>query len=245
MPPTQILVVDDEDDVLEMLSSALQEREFSVQTARNAKQARDALAKNRPHLILLDWMMPDMSGIEWMHSLKRDRAFADVPIIFLTCRDGEDDKLRALQAGADDYITKPFSIRELVARIRAILRRKFIPGKSLRIKAGSLLIDNEQHRVQMDGNDVLLSPTEYRLLEFLVSHPARAFHRADLLDQVWGFDSTTDERAIDVHVRRLRQKLGQHGGEDLIRTVRGFGYRFQLEPTTSQPPEPFGESLEE
>ena len=228
MSEIKVLLVEDDRDALEMLSLVFEAAAFSVHAARNAQHARNVLGTMRPHVILLDWILPDMNGLEWMQALKKDEAFADVPVIFLTCRDHEDDKLAAFKAGADDYITKPFSPRELISRVRAVLRRTFMLGMSGRIKSGPIYLDNDEHRVRLAGRELLLSPTEYRLLEFLLAHPGKAYSRRQLLDRVWGFHRSIEERSIDVHIRRLRQKIGQNGDEDIIQTVRGFGYRLSL-----------------
>ncbi|MGH8310934.1 MAG: phosphate regulon transcriptional regulator PhoB, partial [Steroidobacteraceae bacterium] len=179
-----------------------------------------------PDLILLDWMLPDMSGLELTRSLKRDRETREVPIILLTARAEEPDKVAGLEGGADDYMTKPFSPRELVARINAVLRRT--PGnvEGERIQVEGLSIDQSSHRVTADGQTIALGPTEYRMLEFFMTHPERVYTREQLLDRIWGGNVYVEERTIDVHIRRLRKALENCGFDRFIQTVRGAGYRF-------------------
>ncbi|MFM8330649.1 MAG: winged helix-turn-helix domain-containing protein [Candidatus Methylumidiphilus sp.] len=186
----------------------------------------DELAEKTPDLILLDWMLPGVSGVEWARRLKRDEVFGEIPIILLTARGEEEDKVRGLDVGADDYVPKPFSPRELVARIRAVLRRAGKFGKSGKIEMGGIVLDVEQHRVNVGAAELTVSPTEYRLLEFFLTHAGKVYSRAQLLDQVWGRNAYIEERTVDVHIRRLRKILAEHGREELIQTVRGFGYRF-------------------
>ena len=225
MTATKILIVEDEAPIREMIAFHLGRAGFVAIEAANCQEARTKLANERPDLALVDWMLPDMSGLELTRMLKRDRANADLAIIMLTARADEYDKVAGLEGGADDYITKPFSPRELVARIQAVLRRAGnIDDEPL--VAGELHLDAAGHRVSVNDKEIRLGPTEYRLLHFLMTHPDRVFSRAQLLDRVWGANVYIEERTVDVHVRRLRKALAAEAGEQYIQTVRGAGYRF-------------------
>lgn len=226
MTAINVLVVEDEDAIREMLGMVLEQAEFCVRTAADTQQAQSMMNEHLPDLILLDWMLPGLSGAEWARRLKKDKDSGDIPIIMVTARGEEEDKIRGLDVGADDYVTKPFSPRELVARIRAVLRRSGKFGKSGQIELGGIVLHNEEHRVTIGDNPVVLSPTEYRLLEFFLTHPDKVYSRSQLLDQVWGRGSFIEERTVDVHIRRLRKVLSEYGREEMIQTVRGFGYRF-------------------
>lgn len=226
MPEINVLVVEDEESIREMLAMVLEQADLSVQLAADAQQGLVLLAEKMPDLILLDWMLPGLSGVEWARRLKRDEIYRDIPIILLTARGEEEDKVRGFDVGADDYITKPFSPRELTARIRAVLRRAGKFGKGGKIEAGGIVLDIEQHRVTVGSAELAVSPTEYRLLEFFLTHPGKVYSRSQLLDQVWGRSTYIEERTVDVHIRRLRKILTEHDREELIQTVRGFGYRF-------------------
>lgn len=226
MPEINVLVVEDEDAIREMLTLVLEQAEFTVRAVPDAHHGLAQLAEKTPDLILLDWMLPGISGVEWARRLKRDETFGEIPIILLTARGEEEDKVRGLEVGADDYVTKPFSPRELVARVRAVLRRVGKFGKSGKIEMGGIVLDVEQHRVNVGSAELAVSPTEYRLLEFFLTHAGKVYSRAQLLDQVWGRNAYIEERTVDVHIRRLRKILAEHEREDLIQTVRGFGYRF-------------------
>ncbi len=226
MAKVDILVVEDEAPIREMLRLVLEQAGFTVSTASNVKTALQALANNLPDLILLDWMLPGMSGIDWAGRLRQDATYSDIPIILLTARGEEEDKVAGLDSGADDYITKPFSPRELIARINAILRRFGKGEKPALIEIDGIILDPEQHRVHIDQKPVELSPTEYRLLEFFITHPDKVYSRAQLLDRVWGRSTYIEERTVDVHIRRLRKILADYGRDAMIQTVRGFGYRF-------------------
>jgi two-component system phosphate regulon response regulator PhoB len=221
-----IMVVEDETAVRDMLKLSLGRGGYQVVEASTAAQARGLLASERPDLILLDWMLPDVSGLELARTLKRDARTRGLPIILLTARGEEEDKVRGLDAGADDYITKPFSPRELMARIKAVLRRGQGEGQEATIEIGGLCLDAAAHRVTAQGRAVVLGPTEFRLLRFFMTHPERVYSRAQLLDQVWGTQVFIEERTVDVHIRRLRKVLEEHGQERLVQTVRGAGYRF-------------------
>jgi len=225
MTAAKILIVEDEAPIREMIAFHLHRAGFETLEAGDCRQARELLADERPDLALIDWMLPDMSGLELTRTLKRDQEHEDLAIIMLTARTDEYDKVSGLEGGADDYVTKPFSARELVARIQAVLRRSRQSNEEA-IVAGELALDPAGHRVTADGADVQLGPTEYRLLKFLMTHPDRVYSRTQLLDRVWGANVYVEERTVDVHVRRLRKALSDHGADAYIQTVRGAGYRF-------------------
>ena len=221
-----ILIVEDEPAIRQMIAFALQRSGFEVCEAFDARQAREALANQRPDLILIDWMLPDTSGLELTRSVKRDRHTRELPIIMLTARAEEADKVTGLDSGADDYITKPFSPRELIARIHAVLRRSGAAGLDHIVEFDALKLDQQGQRITVGGQTVPLGPTEYRMLEFFMTHPERVFSRDQLLDRLWGGNVYVEERTIDVHVRRLRKSLEKFGVERFVQTVRGSGYRF-------------------
>lgn len=221
-----ILVVEDERPIRDMIRFALERENFRVLLAEDAKAARLIMADETADLILLDWMMPVTSGIDFAKELKASETYADIPIIMLTARGEESDKVRGLTVGCDDYVTKPFSTAELVARIHAVLRRSTPGGSEECIDFGPLQIDVAAQRVAVNGNSVNLGPTEYRLLHFFASHPDRVYTREQLLDRVWGRNVYIEERTVDVHIRRLRKALAAHGLDALVQTVRGTGYRF-------------------
>jgi two-component system phosphate regulon response regulator PhoB len=221
-----ILVVEDEQPIREMVGFALENSGYQVQEATNARQAQTLIADNVPDLILLDWMLPDVSGIDYARRLKKEDLTREIPIIMLTARSEEEDKILGFESGADDYVTKPFSPRELVARIRAVLRRGGPPADQEVLEAKGLILDMASHRVSADENTLEIGPTEYRLLEFFMSHPERVYSRGQLLDRVWGSNVYVEERTVDVHIRRLRKALEPFGHDTLIQTVRGAGYRF-------------------
>lgn len=228
MSKINILIVEDEAAIRGMLTIVLEQAGFTPIVAGDVDSAQKALADNYPDLILLDWMLPGISGVEWAKRLKKDPSFQELPIILLTARGEEEDKVRGLEIGADDYLTKPFSPKELVARIRAVLRRTGKLQGSSQITLGGLILDTEQHRLTIDDKQLDVSPTEFRLMQFFMTHPDKVFSRTQLLDQVWGRSVYIEERTVDVHIRRLRKILGDYGKEDLVQTVRGFGYRFSL-----------------
>jgi two-component system phosphate regulon response regulator PhoB len=223
-----ILVVEDEDAIRAMLVMVLEQANFSPVAAADAQEAQKILADALPDLILLDWMLPGISGVEWARRLKKEPVYRDIPIILLTARGEEEDKVRGLEIGADDYMTKPFSPKELVARIRAVLRRSGKLQGSSAIVLGDLVLDTEQHRLSIGQQQLEVSPTEFRLIHFFMTHPDKVYSRSQLLDQVWGRSVYIEERTIDVHIRRLRKILAEHNREELVQTVRGFGYRFSL-----------------
>ncbi len=222
----KILVVDDEPMIRELIHLTLETAGFQVSEAGHAAEAREVIKQNPPDLILLDWMLPGRSGLELARELKRSSGTRTVPIIMLTAKGEEHDKVEALDVGADDYITKPFSPRELAARIRAVLRRTSPTDSAESIEIDGLLIEPDKHQLSINGKTVDIAPTEYRLLHFFATHTDRAYSRAQLLDQVWGDDVYLEERTVDVHVRRLRQQLEASGHDKLIQTIRGVGYCF-------------------
>jgi len=224
MSGKMVLIVDDEPAIREMIAVALEMADYSYMEAEDAHQAHTLIMDHKPDLILLDWMLPGTSGIELARRLKRDEATAEIPVIMLTAKSDEDNKIQGLEAGADDYITKPFSPREMVARLRAVLRRTTPQGIDSPIEVEGLHLDPICHRVTANGQPLNMGPTEYRLLQFFMTHQERVYTRSQLLDQVWGTNVYVEERTVDVHIRRLRKALGEH--EYLIQTVRGAGYRF-------------------
>ena len=220
-----ILIVDDEAAIREMIAVALDMAGYDCLQAESAQQAHALVIDRKPDLILLDWMLPGTSGIELARRLKRDELTAAIPIIMLTAKGEEDHKVQGLEVGADDYITKPFSPRELVARLKAVLRRAAPDDGETPIEIGGLVLAPLSHRVTLDGRPAEMGPTEYRLLQFFMTHQERAYTRGQLLDQVWGGNVYVEERTVDVHIRRLRKALGPDY-ENLVQTVRGTGYRF-------------------
>ena len=226
MTGKQILLVEDEKPIRDMIAFGLRRAGYEVSEAEDCAQARAKIVDRRPDLLLVDWMLPDMSGLELTRQLKRDKETREVPIIMLTARADESDKITGLEGGADDYITKPFSPRELLARIKAVLRRASPGGAEERVEAEGLALDQAGHRVMAGDTPVSLGPTEYRLLSFFMTHPDRVYSRGQLLDRVWGGNVYVEERTVDVHIRRLRKALEDHGYDRFIQTVRGAGYRF-------------------
>ena len=225
MTASKILIVEDEAPIREMIAFHLVRAGYETLEASDCRSARQLLADERPDLALIDWMLPDMSGLELTRTLKRDKENEDLGIIMLTARADEFDKVAGLEGGADDYVTKPFAPRELIARIQAVLRRARSSNDEI-IAAGMLELDTAGHRVTAQDNEIRLGPTEYRLLHFLMTHPDRVYSRSRLLDRVWGANVYVEERTVDVHVRRLRKALADHGADAYIQTVRGAGYRF-------------------
>ncbi|AXY42734.1 phosphate regulon transcriptional regulator PhoB [Halomonas alkalicola] len=225
MTAKTVLIVDDEAPIREMIAVALEMADYRVLEADNAQAAHAMVVDHQPDLVLLDWMMPGTSGIELARRLKREPTTAELPIIMLTAKGEEDNKIQGLEAGADDYITKPFSPRELVARLKAVLRRATPQGVEEAVEVDGLLLDPVSHRVSASGRPVEMGPTEYRLLQFFMTHQERAYTRSQLLDQVWGGNVYVEERTVDVHIRRLRKALGERH-QHLVQTVRGTGYRF-------------------
>ncbi len=219
------LVVEDEPAILELIRINLVDAGYDVQGTADAEAARRMIDAALPDLLLLDWMLPGQSGLAFARELRADKRTRELPIIMVTARGDEADKVAGLEAWVDDYVTKPFSPRELKARIKAVLRRRAPESAQERLVAGALALDSASHRVTVDGKPVHLGPTEYRLLRFLLARPERVHSRAQLLDQVWGDQVYIEERTVDVHIRRLRAALAPFGQDDLIETVRGAGYR--------------------
>lgn len=222
----KILIVDDEPAIREMVGYSLMKEGYACAEAADAEKAREQVQSDRPDLVLLDWMLPGMSGIDYARRLRSDPATQDIPIIMLTARGEEGDKIRALDTGADDYITKPFSTRELLARMRAVLRRYAAEEEGGLVEIAGLILDPDTYRVTARGEIIEISPTEFKLLRFFITHPERVYTRAQLLDHVWGQNVYVEERTVDVHIRRLRKTLGPFGFDKFIQTVRSVGYRF-------------------
>jgi len=230
MTGKQILIVEDEKPIRDMIAFGLRRAGFDVREAEDCSAARASIADHRPDLLLVDWMLPDQSGLELTRAIKRNKDTEDMPVIMLTARADEHDKVSGLDGGADDYVTKPFSPRELLARINAVLRRTSVAGTGGTIESGGLELDGAGHRVTVDGQTVPLGPTEYRLLHFFMEHPERVYSRSQLLDRVWGGNVYVEERTVDVHIRRLRKALEPFARDGLIQTVRGAGYRYSTRP---------------
>ena len=224
--PANILVVEDEPAIQELLAFNLSQAGHNPIRAMSVEQAQQLMRETLPDLIILDWMLPGMSGIDFARRLKSDEYSKTIPIIMLTARGEEVDKVRGLEVGADDYVTKPFSPRELNARIKAVLRRRAPQMTDDPIDIGGLRLDPSTHRVTGNGTPLDLGPTEFRLLHYLMSNPERVHSRSQVLDRVWGDRVFVEDRTVDVHIRRLRKALEASGHEDMIQTVRGVGYRF-------------------
>jgi two-component system phosphate regulon response regulator PhoB len=223
-----ILVVEDEPAIQELVSYNLEMAGHRALRADNAEEALEMVRSEVPDLVVLDWMLPGMSGIEFARRLRADKRTQAVPLIMLTARADESDKLTGLETGADDYLTKPFSPRELTARVKAVLRRRAPQATDDAIKVDGLQLDPASHRVTGNGQPLSLGPTEFRLLHFLMTHAERVYSRTQLLDQVWGDHVFVEERTVDVHIRRLRKALEASGHQRLIQTVRSAGYRFSV-----------------
>ena len=224
-----ILLVEDEPAIQQMVGMALRKAGYDVVMASDVAESQTQIAGQVPDLMLLDWMLPGISGVEYARQLKKNDLTREMPIIMLTARGEESDKIRGFDSGADDYITKPFSPRELVARINAVLRRASPHVSAEVIQVGDLRLDTAGHRVTVSDVVLTMGPTEYRLLHFFMTHPERVYSRGQLLDRVWGGDVYVEERTVDVHILRLRKVLAAHGHDHLIQTVRGAGYRFSLQ----------------
>jgi two-component system phosphate regulon response regulator PhoB len=224
--PATILVVEDEPAIQELIALNLEQAGQRAVTADSAEQALERIRDELPDLVLLDWMLPGKSGLELARHLRGDARTKGLPIIMLTARGQEEDKLRGLETGADDYITKPFSMKELQARIKAVLRRRAPEITDDVIEFDGLRLDPAAHRVSGNGRDLSMGPTEFRLLHFFMSHAERVYSRTQLLDHVWGDHVFIEERTVDVHIRRLRAALAASGHDRLVQTVRGSGYRF-------------------
>ena len=229
MPRHTILVVDDETSIREMLVISLESAGYNVLQAENAKIAHSLVLDKYPDLILLDWMMPVTNGLELLRRLKRDEMTDHIPVIMLTAKAEESSKISGLDSGADDYIAKPFSPRELLSRVKAILRRLSREALKDTIVVGDLEFDPLEHRISIAGNLINLAPTEFRLLQFFLTHQERVYSRDQILDYVWGKNVYLDERTVDVHIRRLRKAISVAGHDEYVQTVRGAGYRFSTQ----------------
>jgi two-component system phosphate regulon response regulator PhoB len=224
--PATILVVEDEPAIQELLTFSLKQAGYQPLRATSVEHAQLLMRETQPDLIILDWMLPGMSGIEFARRLKSDGASKGIPIIMLTAKGEEADKVRGLEVGADDYVTKPFSPRELLARVKAVLRRRAPQMTDDLIEIGGLRVDPSTRRVTANGVNIELGPTEFRLLHFLMANAERVHSRANVLDKVWGDGVYVEDRTVDVHIRRLRKALEASGHEERIQTARGVGYRF-------------------
>ena len=224
-----ILIIEDEAPLVTMLRYNLEKEGFRVAATGDGQEGLLLLAEEKPDLVLLDWMVPGLSGLEVCRQIRRRQEWRDLPIVMLTARAEETDRIRGLETGADDYVTKPFSPSELVARVRAVLRRSRPALTADMLSRGDVTMDLARHRVDRNGRDIKLGPTEYRLLQHFMEHPGRVFSRDQLLDAVWGQTTYVEERTVDVHIRRLRKALNANGETDIIRTVRSAGYAFALE----------------
>jgi len=222
---SRVLVVEDEAAIAELISLNLRHSGYEVSIAADADQAQDSIDRMLPDLVILDWMLPGQSGVALAKRWRADARTRELPVIMLTARAGEADKISGLDAGADDYLTKPFSPNELMARIRAVLRRKAPEALDSAVEVGGLSLDPSTRRVSREGKEVKVGPTEFRLLHYFMAHPERVHSRAQLLDRVWGDHVFIEERTVDVHVKRLREALAPVGGSSMIETVRGAGYR--------------------
>jgi two-component system phosphate regulon response regulator PhoB len=228
MSANTVCLVEDEPEIRDLLRFALGRAGFQIWESASAEEALQRLDSGLPGVMVVDWMLPGMSGVDLARRLRRDPHTADIPIIMLTARGEESDKLRSFDSGVDDYVTKPFSPRELIARIKALLRRSGAPESGI-VEHGSLRLDVNAHQATVAGDPVALGPTEFRLLEQFMTNPGRAFDRSQLLDRVWGRTAYVEERTVDVHILRLRKALQPFGLQHLIQTVRGVGYRY-LQP---------------
>ena len=224
---SKILIIEDEEGIREMLGYTLMKEGYQFEEAVNAEEAQNLINnEGPPDLILLDWMLPGTSGVDYLRRLRNNPETRELPVIMLTAKASETDKIQGLDIGADDYITKPFSTRELIARIKAIIRRSKKGETKGLIGVKGLALDPETYRVLADGNTIDISPTEFRLLHFFITHPERVYTRSQLLDQVWGQNVYVEERTVDVHIRRLRKTLEPYNFDKFIQTVRSVGYRF-------------------
>jgi len=225
----RVLIVDDEQAIREMVCLALTQGGFNCVEAADANEAQSRIVQDPPDVILLDWMLPHLSGVDYAKRLRQEKLTRDIPVIMLTARTEEEDKVRGLDSGADDYITKPFSTRELIARIKALLRRAAPQTAEQSVEIDGLQLNPVTHRVAAAGQDLELGPTEFRLLHFFMTHPERVHSRERLLNSVWGENVYVEERTVDVHIRRLRKALTTTGHDRLVQTVRGAGYRFSAQ----------------
>lgn len=231
MDVPDILVVEDDRAIRDMLNFVLAQHRFNIIESNDAESAQQRILQKPPNLILLDWMLPGQSGIDFAQQLRADPNTRDIPIIMITAKGEEIDKVSGLNSGADDYITKPFSPRELIARIKAVLRRGAHTDDQEVVAISGLTLNRSLHQVKAHGHPLDLGPTEFKLLHFLMQHPERVYGRDQLLDRVWGRDVFVEERTVDVCVRRLRKTLEPHGFDKFVETIRGVGYRFSANPS--------------
>lgn len=229
MAVANILVVEDEQAIAEMIMTSLEMAGYQTKRAANGQVAYQMVLEEAPDLILADWMMPMMTGLELAKRLKREENTAEIPIILLTAKSDEDDKINGFDAGIDDYVIKPFSPRELLARIKAVLRRGHVDIEGKGLAAGQLTLDRSAKKANLAGEEIHLGPLEFRLLEFFMLHPDRVYSREQLLDRVWGGNVYVEDRTVDVHIRRLRKSIAVLNHDKMIQTVRGAGYRFSDE----------------
>tara|TARA_B110001454_G_scaffold67805_1_gene66129 strand:- start:43010 stop:43714 length:705 start_codon:yes stop_codon:yes gene_type:complete len=229
MAVANILVVEDEQAIAEMIMTSLEMAGYQTKRAANGQIAYQMVLEEAPDLILADWMMPMMTGLELAKRLKREENTAEIPIILLTAKSDEDDKINGFEAGIDDYVIKPFSPRELLARIKAVLRRGHVDIEGKGLAAGQLTLDRSAKKANLAGEEIHLGPLEFRLLEFFMLHPDRVYSREQLLDRVWGGNVYVEDRTVDVHIRRLRKSIAVLNHDKMIQTVRGAGYRFSDE----------------
>lgn len=225
--PFRILVVEDEPGIQELVRVALTRQGYVVKCTESVELAAPLLKTWTAHMIILDWMLPGESGLNWCRSLRRSPEHQHVPVMLITARGEENDRVTGLDSGADDYISKPFSPKEMVARVKALLRRAYKDEDQFLLSQGPLRLDLQSHRVFVSGTELHLGPTEFKLLQFFMSHPERVFARSALLDRIWGQQVYVEERTVDVHIRRLRKVLEPFGCENYVETVRGAGYRFR------------------
>ena len=225
-----VLIVEDEPALATMMRYNLEKQGYRVEEVGDGQEAITRIAECRPDLVLLDWMLPVMSGIEVCRQIRRRPMTRDLPVIMITARAEDQDTVRGLNTGADDYITKPFVIENLLARVQALMRRSASASRKDTLTFHDLTMDLQSHRVRRNGRAVHLGPTEFRLLEFFMTHPRRVFEREELLDAVWGPQIHVEPRTVDVHIRRLRKSINAEGELDLVRTVRAAGYAFDTEP---------------
>lgn len=228
MKNAKILIVEDEAPLREMISYAMSTAGFVPLMAEDVDQAYTLIDNELPDLILLDWMLPGLAGVEFVKRLRRDEYTREVPVVMLTARSDEADKLAGFEAGVDDYVVKPFSPRELIARIKAVLRRTSVGENIEKLSVGGLILEPDSHRVSVNGTPLKLGPTEFALLKFFLEHPDRVYNRGQLLDRVWGRSTSVEERTVDVHILRLRKALKPFSIEHYVQTVRSAGYRFSL-----------------
>lgn len=220
-----VLIVEDEPAILELISYTCRTSGMTVRKASNVGEGRKAVAQERPDMILLDWMLPDFSGLDWLRELRGNPTTDSIPVIMLTARGQEDERVCGLEAGADDYVVKPFSPRELVARIKAVIRRKGGKEEGEMLRYGPLTIDIDRFEARVNSEPLRLSAVEFKFLALFVKHPGRVYTRSQLIERIWGFNAEIDERTVDVHMLRLRKQLSGTEASDFIETVRGLGYR--------------------